>query len=92
MCREKLFSDVLDITAFLDYKDINTNRLQTLHFSKGVSPCFWSKIGHFFDFFFLGKIGRENLFGNVLDIIIAPLNYKKHQYKKVGKFPFFQRG
>ena len=31
MCREKLFSDVLDITAFLDYKDINTNRLQTLH-------------------------------------------------------------
>ena len=45
MCREKLFSDVLDIIiAFLDYKNINTNRSQTLHFSKGVSPWFWSKI------------------------------------------------
>ena len=39
--REKLFSDVLDIIiAFLDYKHINTNRSQNLHFSKGVSPCF----------------------------------------------------
>ena len=45
MCKEKLVSDVLDIIiAFLDYKNINTNRSQTLHFSKGVSPWFWSKI------------------------------------------------
>ena len=88
MCREKLFSDVLDITAFLDYKDINTNRLQTLHFSKGVSPWFWSKIGHFFDFFFLGKIGREHLFGNVLDIIIAPLDHKNINIKRSQNFHF----
>ena len=45
MCREKLFSDVLDmIIAFLDYKNINTNRSQNFHFSKGVSPWFCSKI------------------------------------------------
>ena len=37
----KLLSDVQDIIiAFLDYKNINTNRSQNLHFSKGVSPCF----------------------------------------------------
>ena len=86
----KLFSDVLDITAFLDYKDINTNRLQTLHFSKGVSPWFWSKIGHFFDFFFLGKIGREKLFSNFLDRKIAFLDYKNINIKKSENLHFFQ--
>ena len=36
MCREKLFRDVLDIIiAFLDSKNINTNRWKNLHFSKG---------------------------------------------------------
>ena len=45
MCREKLFSDVLDrIIAFLGDKNINTKRSQNFHFCKGVSPCFWSKI------------------------------------------------
>ena len=29
----------------------------------------------FVQLFFLGKMGRENLFGNVLDIIIAFLDY-----------------
>ena len=88
MYREKLFSDVLDITAFLDYKDINTNRLQTLHFSKGVSPWFWSKIGHFFDFFFLGKIGREKLFNDLLDRIIAFLDNKTNNIKRSQNLHF----
>ena len=35
----------------------------------------------FVQLFFLGKIGRENLFGNVLDIIIAPLDYKNINIK-----------
>ena len=39
MCRGKLFRDVLDIIiAFLDYKNINTNRSKNLHFFKGASP------------------------------------------------------
>ena len=35
----------------------------------------------FVQLFFLGQIGRENLFGNVLDIIIAPLDYKNINIK-----------
>ena len=88
MCREKLFSDVLDITAFLDYKDINTNRLQTLHFSKGVSPWFWSKIGHFFNFSFLGKKAETKRFSDLLDIIIALLEYKNINLKRSQNLHF----
>ena len=92
MCREKLFSDVLDIIiAFLNYKNINTNRLQTLHFSKGVSPWFWSKIGHFFDFFFLGEIDREKLFNDLLDRIIAFLDNKTNNIKR-SKSLYFSKG
>ena len=43
--------------------------------------------------FFLGKIGREHLFGNVLDIIIAPLDHKNINmgvspwiWSKIGHF------
>ena len=88
MCREKLFSDVLGITAFLDYKDINTNRMQTLHFSKWVSPWFWSKIGHFFDFFFLGKKAENKRFSDLLDIIIALLEYKNINLKRSQNLHF----
>ena len=51
--RENLFGNVLDIIiAPLDYKNINIKRSQILHFSVGVSPWFWSKIGHLFNFSF----------------------------------------
>ena len=42
----------------------------------------------FVQLFFLGKIGRENLFGNVLDIIIAPLDYKNVNIKRSENFHF----
>ena len=46
-------NDLLDIIiAPLDYKNINTKRSQNLHFSMGVSPWVWSKIGHLFNFSF----------------------------------------
>ena len=51
--RENLFGNVLDIIiAPLDYKNINIKRSQNLHFSMGVSPWVWSKIGHLFNFSF----------------------------------------
>ena len=43
MCRKKLFSDVLDIIAFLDYKNINTNRSQICIFAKGLVHGFSQK-------------------------------------------------
>ena len=42
----------------------------------------------FVQLFFLGKIGREHLFGNVLDIIIAPLDHKNITIKRSQNLHF----
>ena len=36
-------------------------------FFKGVNPWFWSKNGSFSNFFFLGNIGQENVFYDILE-------------------------
>ena len=61
---------------------------QNLHFSMGVSPWIWSKIGHLFNFFFLGKIGREKLFTDLLDRIIAFLDNKTNNIKRSKNLHF----
>ena len=52
---------------------------------------FWSKNGHFSNLFFLGNIGQENLFYDILERKNAFLGYKKQKVQKVEKLPFFQR-
>ena len=45
--QENVFYDILERkNAFLGYKNKKLKRLKNCHFSKGVSPWFWSKIGH----------------------------------------------
>ena len=39
--------------AFLSYKKKKLKKSKNLHLSKGVNPWFWSKNGHFSNFFFL---------------------------------------
>ena len=39
-------------SAFLGYKNKKFKNSKTWHFSKGVNPWFWSKNGHFLNFFF----------------------------------------
>ena len=34
---------------------------------KGVNTWFWSKKGHFSNFFVLGNLGRENVFYDILE-------------------------
>ena len=60
----------------------------TLIFSKGINPCFWSKNGHFFNFFFLGNIGQENFLYNILQRKYAFLSYKKKKFKKSKNWHF----
>ena len=61
MGRENLFGNVLHIIiAPPDYKNINIKRSQHLHFSMGVSPWFWLKIGHLLNFSFLAKCAEKN--------------------------------
>ena len=53
--------------AFAGYKNKKFKKSKNSHFSKGVNPWFWSKNGHFFNFFFLGNIGKENVFYDILE-------------------------
>ena len=90
--QENLFYDILEgKNAFLGYKNKKSKKSKNWHFSKGVNPWFWSKNGHFSNFFFrkyrqwncLLQYSRANkrLFG-----------FWKQTVQKVEKWPFFQRG
>ena len=62
-----MFLDILERkNAFLGYKNKNFKKWKNCHFSKGVSPWFWSKIDHFSIFFFKGNTGQENVFFDIL--------------------------
>ena len=51
--QEDVFYDILERkNAFLGYKNKKFKKSKNWHFSKGVSPWFWSKIGHFLNFIF----------------------------------------
>ena len=59
------------------------------HCSKGGNPRFWSKTGHFFNFFFLGNIGQENVFCDILERKTPFQAFKTRSSKsrKIGLFP-----
>ena len=51
--QEKVFYDILEReNTFLGYKNKKFKRSKNWYFSKGVNPWFWSKNGHYFNFFF----------------------------------------
>ena len=51
--QENVFYDILQQeNSFLGYKNKKFKKFEKLTFSTGVSPWFWSKIGHFSTFFF----------------------------------------
>ena len=51
--QKNVFYDILEKkNAFLDCKNKKFKKSKNWHFSKGVNPWFWSKDGHFCNFFF----------------------------------------
>ena len=75
--QENVFYDILERkNTFLGYKNIKSKKSRTWHFSKGVNPWFWSKNGPFFQLFFLGNIGQENDFYDILERRNTFLGYK----------------
>ena len=51
--QEKVFSHILELnSAFQGYKNKKFKKSKNRHFSKGANPWFWSKSGHFSNFFF----------------------------------------
>ena len=64
--QENIFYDILERkNAFLGYKNNKFKKSKNGHFSKEVNWWFWSKNGHF-PSFFLGMIGQQNVFYDIL--------------------------
>ena len=88
--QENVFYDILERKdAFLGFKNKKFKKSKNSHFSTGVNPWLWSKNGHFSNFFFLGKIGQENVSYDILERKNTFLGYKKRRSKspKIAIFP-----
>ena len=59
-------------------------------FRKGLTPCFWCTNGQFYNFFFFGNIGQENVFYDILEQKNAFLGYKNKKFKKSKNWLFFK--
>ena len=75
--------------GFLGNKNIKFKKSKNWCFSKGVNPSFLDKNGLCCNFFFLGKIGEENVFYYILERKNAFLGCKKRRSKsrKIAIFP-----
>ena len=74
--------------ACLGYKNNKFKKSKNWDFSEGVNPWFWSKNRHFSNFFFLGNIGQENVFYDILERKNAFLGYKNKKFKKSKNWHF----
>ena len=90
--QKNVFYDILQRkNAFLGYKNKKFKKSKNWHFSKGVNPWFWSKNGRFSNFSFLGNIGKENVFYNILHRKNAFFAYKTKSSKS-RKTEIFPKG
>ena len=77
IAKENVFYDIQEQkNAFIAYKNKKFKTSKNWPFSKGVNPWFWSKNGHFLNFFILGDISQENVFYDILERKNAFLSYK----------------
>ena len=89
--QENVFYDILEQkNAFLGCKKKKFKKTKNWHFSKAVNPWFWSKNGHFSNFFFLRNIGHENVFYGILEQKNASQGYKKKKFKKTKNWYFLK--
>ena len=89
MGQENVFYDILEPkNTFLGYKNTKLKKWKNWDLSKRVNPWFWSKNGHFSNFFFLGSIGQENVFYDILELKNSFLGYKNEKFKKSKNWHF----
>ena len=90
--QENVFYDILEQrNASRGYKKKKLKKSKNCHFSKRVNPWFWPKKWPFANCFFLGNIGKENVFYDILERKNAFLGYKNKKFKK-SKNWVFSRG
>ena len=92
ICQENVFYDILEQkNAFLSYKNKNFKNPKNSYFSKGGNPWFWSKNGHFPNFFFRQyRPGKFLLRYSRMKKRLSRL--WKQQVYKVKKLTFLQIG
>ena len=80
--QENVFYDKIEgKNAFLGYEKKKFKNSKYWHFSKGVNPWFWSKNGHFFNFFNLRNISQVYVFYDILERKNVFLGYKNKKFK-----------
>ena len=77
--------------AFLGYKNMKLKKSINLHFSKRVNPLFWSKNGHFSNFFFQAIQARKMSF-NIFQNEKKAFQAIKTRTSKSRKFDIFPKG
>ena len=88
--QESVFYDILERKkAFLGPKNKKFKKSENWLFSKRVNRWFWSKNGHFSNFF-LGTKGQENVFYDILEWNSAFLGYKNKKFKKRKNGHFYK--
>ena len=80
--QEKVFYILERKNAFLGNKNKKYKKTKNEHFSTKVNQWFCSKIGNFSILFFLGNIGQENEFYDILERKNAFLGNKNKKFKK----------
>ena len=86
--QENIFYDILEQkNAFLRYKNSKFKKSENRHFPKEVNLWFWSKNGHFSNFF-LSNIGQEKFFYDILERKNPFLRYKNKKFKKLKNCHF----
>ena len=74
--------------AFLGYKNKKFKKSKNWEFSKGVNPFFLVQKWPFFQLFFFGNIGQENILYDILERKNAFLGYKSEKFKKAKNWHF----
>ena len=91
--QENVFYDIVERkNTFLSYKNKKIKKSKNWHFSKGVNPWFWFENGHFSKFFFLGNIGQEKVFYDILERKNTFLSYKNKKFKMWKNWHFSKGG
>ena len=80
---EHVFYDILERrNAFKGYKNKKFKKSKNRHFSKGVNPWFWSKNGHFYNFFLQAIKARKKSFTIFQNKRNAFPGYTNKKFKK----------
>ena len=86
---ENVFYDILERkSAFLSYKNKNFKKSKNWHFSKGKMVLVLVQKWLLFQLFFLGNMGKQNVFYDILERKNAFLGYKNRNFNNLQNWHY----